>query len=147
VLVRDGKPCIVGPGGAEHPQHASYTAPYNVTVAPYSDYPNTYNSGAYNSYSHSANSAVAAVAGGAAGYGMRVPSPYGNLRNSRVRINQPGVALNNYSPGPSLSQQAQHSAVNSPTFRTPSLCPPQLPQSNLHQPSPSEYAYKLGLCT
>ena len=149
VLVRDGKPCIMSPGGVEHPSHPSYSAPYNVTVTPYHDYPNTYNSAAYNSYnSHNANSAVVAAASGAAGYGVRVPSPYGNLHNSRMRINQAGVALNSYSTGPNLSQPPQHpSLVNSPNFRTPPICPPQLPQSNLHHSNPSDYAYKLGLCT
>ena len=148
VLVRDGKPCIMGPGGVEHSQHPVYSAPYNVTVSPYSDYPNSFNSGVYNSYNPNATSAVAAVAGGTAGYGTGTPSPYGNPRNSR-RFNQPGTTAHGHSCGPNPAHHPQHSAVNPTAFRSPHLRPPHHPlsQSALHRSNPSEHAYKLGLCT
>ncbi|XP_076811785.1 uncharacterized protein LOC143458799 [Clavelina lepadiformis] len=157
VLVRDGKPCLSGaPAGAQNP-NAPYSAPYNVTVTPYHNYPNSYNSCGYNTYSHNTNSygpsaaaAAVAVAGAAAAYGNAASATYNGLSAAGMAGNPTGVSMNSY-PGPTMHPQhpgSVGSVGSAPTsFGSPPIAPSQVGQNNFHHPNPTDYIYKFGLCT
>ena len=151
VLVRDGKPCIMGSRGFEPTTHPSYSTPYNVTTNPYHSYPNSYNPATYNTYPHNthnmyaSNPAIATPSGSSRGYGTNVIAPYNSLHSSRVGISQTGLRAY---PASNLSHPPLHSgAVTSPTLTSSPLGPTNLQQNNLHPSYPPDYAHKLSLCT
>lgn len=142
VLVRDGKPCLGGAGGpmGGNPSlQAPYSSPYNVTVTPYHSYPSSYNSCGYNSYNphnpHANYATSATPYGSSPNYNHFTGGPIGTPTNATVGT-VGGI------PGSSLHQSSQVAMGTSP-FGTPMTS--QVQQRNSH--GPSDYMYKLGLCT
>ncbi|XP_078488419.1 transcription factor protein [Ciona intestinalis] len=147
VLVRDGKSCLGGPGQVSH-----NAAPYNVTVTRYHNYPSSYSSCGYNSYPPNppgygpSAAAAAAVAGAAAAaYGNAATNGYNGFPPS-MNGGQPGSSPY---PTPGLHQQHPPSmGVGNSPFQT-STVPTghHMSQGGLHHHTPTDYMYKLGLCT
>jgi len=154
VLVRDGKPCLGGPGAGIQNSHVPYSAPYNVTVTPYHNYPNSYNSCGYNSYSHpnpnayapSAAAAVAVAGAAAAAYGTAASAGYNGFSAQGIAGGQTATSMHGY-PAPALHPQHPGSMGVGTPFGTPAVSPGQVAQSGLHPHTTSDYMYKLGLCT
>ena len=148
VLVRDGKPCIMGPGSVEQAHPIPYSAPYNVTVTPYHNYPNSYNTSPYSSYNPNTypSAQPSGVPGSTHPYGAPSAGTYSGLSTPGMVTNQPGIGINNYSAA-NLPHQPHTGSINSPSFRPGTLAPPPLTQNNLHHSAPPDYVYKLGLCT
>uniref|UniRef100_H2YYD4 Homeobox domain-containing protein n=1 Tax=Ciona savignyi TaxID=51511 RepID=H2YYD4_CIOSA len=147
VLVRDGKSCLGGPGQVPH-----NSAPYNVTVTRYHNYPGSYSSCGYNTYPHNAPgygpsaAAAAAVAGAAAAaYGNAATNGYNGF-GPNMGGGQPGPTPY---PTPGLHQQhPPPMAMGNSPFQSSSVPPGHhVTQGGLHHHTPTDYMYKLGLCT
>lgn len=145
VLVRDGKPCIMGPEGVEQTHSGSYSAPYNVTVTPYHNYSNVYSSAAYSSYNATPYQ-QSTVADQIPPYGSLATGPYTALTTPNVMTNQGGLGLNKYSV-PSLPQLHHSGSVNPSPYRGGKMAQPGFAQHNLPPSAPPDYVYKLSLCT
>lgn len=143
VLVRDGKPCLGSPTGHMNGTHQlnPYSAPYNVTVTPYHNYPSSYSSCGYNSYHHPHNPAASYTA---AAYGSAAASAgYNTLSGAAMGAGMGGVGG---LPGSALHHHQSATVGVAPSHF--SAMQGQVQQgASIRNHSTTDYMYKLGLCT